>query len=93
MRKGDTISAKPDVKVQVADIPSGGNKAILTLGDGSNIILDSTGNGNLPNQGMTSLINSGNGEIVYKSLNGSTDSIVFNIVRTPRGRQYQRLQL
>lgn len=49
MRKGDTISAKPDVKVQVAGIPSGGNKAMLTLGDGSNIILDSTGNGNLPN--------------------------------------------
>lgn len=89
MRKVDTIAVKPDVKVQVADLPPGGNKAILTLGDGSNIVLDSTVNGNLPNQGATSITRSGNGEIVYKSLNGSTESIVFNTIRTPRGGQYQ----
>ncbi|MEO6686920.1 MAG: FecR domain-containing protein [Dyadobacter sp.] len=89
MRKVDTIAAKPDVKVQVADLPPGGNKAILTLGDGSNIVLDSTVNGDLPNQGATSITRSGNGAIVYKSLNGSTESIVFNTIRTPRGGQYQ----
>jgi len=75
-------------KTEIKDLPPGGNKAILTLGDGTNIVLDSAGNGNLANQGNTSITKSGKGELIY-SLNGQiNNSVVFNTVATPKGGQY-----
>ena len=38
------------------DIPPGGNKAMLTLGDGSTIALDSAANGTLALQGSTKVL-------------------------------------
>ncbi|MEO6687433.1 MAG: FecR domain-containing protein [Dyadobacter sp.] len=73
----------------VADIVPGGNKAVLTLGDGSNIMLDSAGNGNLADQGNSNIIKSGKGELVYKSNNKAAEAIVYNTVTTPKGGQYQ----
>lgn len=74
--------------VQVADILPGGNKAVLTLGDGSSIMLDSAKNGNLASQGNTSVTKSGTGELVYKTSDEISRAVVFNTVTTPKGGQY-----
>ncbi|TDE15223.1 FecR family protein [Dyadobacter psychrotolerans] len=74
---------------QPADIAPGTNKAVLTLGDGSSIILDSAQNGNLASQGNTSVTKSKKGELVYNNPTGSADqNVVFNTVTTPKGGQY-----
>jgi transmembrane sensor len=75
------------------DVPPGGNRAILTLSDGSTIILDSAQNGALTTQGNTNVNKLRNGQLEYQSVpqGGSNrqSSIGFNTLQTPRGGQYQ----
>ncbi len=70
------------------DLPPGGNRAVLTLANGSSIVLDSAGNGAISNQGATKVINT-NGQLTYQA--GETDAatISYNTVSTPRGGQYK----
>jgi len=74
--------------VQLADLPPGGNKAILTLGDGSSIMLDSAKNGSLASQGNTSVTKSRKGELIYNTSAETDEAVVFNTVATPKGGQY-----
>jgi transmembrane sensor len=60
--------------------------AILTLGDGSQIVLDSVSNGVLANQNNTA-VSKKDGELVYTE--GNNASAVNNKMTTPRGRQYK----
>jgi ferric-dicitrate binding protein FerR (iron transport regulator) len=74
------------------DVAPGGNKAVLTLANGAQIILDSAGNGALTQQGNTKIIKLDNGQLSYNSLNGSQtlpDKVFYNTISTPRGGQYQ----
>ncbi|MES2777884.1 MAG: FecR domain-containing protein [Bacteroidota bacterium] len=71
-----------------ADIKPGGNRAILTLANGSTIILDSAANGALSQQGGTSITKQ-DGQLAYNTTNGKPAEILFNMVTTPRGGQYQ----
>jgi len=71
------------------DIPPGGNKAILTLANGSVIVLDTVQKGLLAKQGNTNIIKLANGELVYNSDKKNTGELVYNTVSTPRGGQYQ----
>jgi ferric-dicitrate binding protein FerR (iron transport regulator) len=77
--------------VNIGDVEPGGQKAVLTLSDGSTIVLDNAGNGQIAQQGQTQVIKLGNGEIQYKSGNQKTGAreVVFNTMSTPRGGQYQ----
>ncbi|WP_221392448.1 FecR family protein [Dyadobacter sp. NIV53] len=84
--KARIAQTKPEILV--TDVMPGGNKAVLTLGDGSSIILDSAKNGNLASQGNTSITKSGTGELVYKASGEASNTIVFNTVATPKGGQY-----
>src|SRR6266568_9485649 len=43
------------------DVAPGGDKAILTLSDGSTVVLDSTGNGTIAHQGATNIVKVDNG--------------------------------
>ncbi len=76
-------------KVIENDLLPGGNKAILTLGDGQQIILDSSENGNLASQGNISVIKLDDGRIIYKDALDKPADIVYNTISTPRGGQYQ----
>ncbi|MDO6435176.1 FecR family protein [Flavitalea sp. BT771] len=49
------------------DVSPGGNKAILTLADGSTILLDSAHNGTLRQQGTTKLIKLDSGQLAYQA--------------------------
>ncbi|MFT3701882.1 MAG: FecR domain-containing protein [Agriterribacter sp.] len=68
----------------------GGNKAVLTLGDGSTITLDSASNGSLSTQGNTKVIKLGGGQLQYKG-NGahSMTEVMYNTIATPKGGQYK----
>lgn len=63
------------------------NKVTLTLGDGSEVRLDSAGNGELARQGDASVIKSNNG-LIYQG-DRSYQKIVYNTLSTSRGGQYQ----
>jgi transmembrane sensor len=79
------------------DVQPGGNKAVLTLSDGSTIILDSAANGKLTQQGKTTIIKSGNGQLEYTNENEKSGNpltidhspLTYNTLATPRGGQYQ----
>lgn len=70
-------------------ITPGGNKAILKLGDGREIILDSAGEGTLTKQGQSNVIKSGDGQLQYQAAGNTSSETVFNTIATPRGGQYQ----
>lgn len=71
------------------DVQPGGNKAILTLADGSSIVLDSAGNGTLSMQGNTRVLKLANGKLAYQAAHGADAGPVYNTISTPRGGQYQ----
>ena len=86
-RNEEKISSSPIVK----DIPAGGNKAMLTLSDGSTILLDSAGNGLLARQGDTEISKTKSGQLVY-NLNGAGLNRIetrINTITTPKGGTYQ----
>ena len=68
----------------------GGNRAMLTLADGSTIALDSAQNGVLAQQGSTRIIKLNNGQLAYNPpAAGNGSEAVFNTITTPAGGQYQ----
>lgn len=69
-----------------SDINPGKNGAILTLSDGSKIVLDST-EGALAWQGNSQVINK-EGQLSYAGRSAGT-GVVYNTMTTPNGRQYQ----
>ncbi|MBO9202966.1 MULTISPECIES: FecR family protein [Niastella] len=77
-------------KPETRPVMPGGNKALLTLGDGSVIVLDSAANGALSLQGKTIVLKKQDGQLVYQSQhNGNQDAVAWNAISTPRGGQYQ----
>lgn len=79
------------VKPQKQDVTPGGNKAILTLGDGSTIVLNSAKIGKLARQGNIIIKKAADGQISYNDVSGSRTSKneVYNTATTPQGGQYQ----
>ena len=71
------------------DISPGGNKAVLTLGDGSTITLDSAANGTLAVQGSTKVLKTNKGQLAYNITNEKPTEVLYNTLTTPRGGQYQ----
>lgn len=72
------------------DIAPGGNKAVLTLANGSTIVLDSAKNGTLSQQGNTKVVKLDNGKLIYeKDENANDVAVQYNTITTPRGGQYQ----
>jgi ferric-dicitrate binding protein FerR (iron transport regulator) len=72
------------------DIAPGTNKAILTLGDGRNISLDSASNGAISKQGNVTIIQL-DGKLSYEVSKESLSNIevTYNTIVTPKGGQYQ----
>lgn len=77
-------------KPETRPVMPGGNKALLTLGDGSVIVLDSAANGAISQQGKTIVMKKQDGQLIYESQhNGNQDAVAWNTISTPRGGQYQ----
>ncbi|MGI8637909.1 MAG: FecR family protein, partial [Segetibacter sp.] len=64
------------------------NKALLTLADGSTIVLDDAKNGAIVTQGNSQIIKL-KGKLNYNTLESTNKEIVYNTVSTPHGGQYQ----
>jgi ferric-dicitrate binding protein FerR (iron transport regulator) len=73
-------------------IVPGGNKATLTLANGSVITLDSANNGLLTQQGNIKIRKLANGLVAY-DFNGNNNvfqnDVYYNTISTPRGGEYQ----
>lgn len=88
-RPKDPLALTP-ARRSANDVAAGGNKAVLTLADGSMIILDSASNGTLARQAGAMVQKTSNGAVFYKvdgSKTGQTP--VYNTITTPRGGKYQ----
>ncbi|WP_353138775.1 FecR domain-containing protein [Pseudopedobacter sp.] len=90
----DTGSGEKSLaKVEPAEIYPGGNKAVLTLADGSHIVLDSLANGNVAEQYGSIIKKTKEGQIIYDlsslSSKKTNNEIVYNIISTPKGGEYQ----
>lgn len=83
-----TITASQKQGQYKNDITPGGNKATLTLADGSVIVLDSAQNGSLAQQGNTKIIKLNAGQLAYNNADAN-GKIMYNTITTPRGGQYQ----
>ena len=83
-RSGPAISGHFDMNVA-----PGGNKAMITLADGSTIVLDSAANGALAQQGGAQIVKQANGQIAYVYAGQQPDKIYYNTMSTPRGGQYR----
>ena len=70
-------------------IVPGGNKAILTLQDGSTIVLNDAKEGTIIQQGNTRIIKLANGQIRYDGTDGPADKVSYNTMTTPRGGEYK----
>ncbi|BAV04542.1 FecR family protein [Filimonas lacunae] len=72
------------------DVAPGGNKATLTLADGSVIVLDNAGNGKLTSQNNFSVIKASDGKIAYQQDSVASALVMqYNLLSTPLGGRYQ----
>lgn len=90
-KNGKSISTAP---VDYAElIQPGGNKAILTLSNGSKIVLDDKSNTDIAEQNGIRIKKKENGLLEYVQLSSPiTDnqySTIFNTIETPKGGQYR----
>jgi len=81
-------------KVKPKPIVPGGNKAYLTLANGTNIILDDAKNGEIAAKTGVKVSKTGNGTLVYHFEKKAGETAVneapeFNTITTPRGGQYK----
>lgn len=83
---------KPVIAATHNDVLPGGNKAILTLGNGQQIVLDSAHTGLLTQQGNARINKTDSGTLAYMSTGDKQTEVIYNTLTCPRGGQY-KLQL
>lgn len=73
------------------EVVPGGNKAILTLSNGTKISLTDAVKGLLKNEDGISITKSADGEVVYSATNSENASnrVVQHTIETPRGGEYE----
>lgn len=74
------------------DVGPGGNKAFLTLANGTKLSLTDATDGELAKQAGITIVKTEAGQLVYNVSNTSKEgnaSPLFNTIETPRGGQYQ----
>lgn len=83
-----TISA---TNIAQSNIAPGGNKATLTLANGSIITLDGAITGNIANENGVTIQKLNNGQLAYNksAIRNPASEISYNSLTTPRGGQYQ----
>lgn len=76
---------QPQQQVVTTDVAPGREGAVLTLADGTKVVLDSLGNGIVAEQQGTQVLLK-DGSLTYSAGNASTVS--YNTMATPKGRQF-----
>lgn len=79
---------QPDNTTQtIADLPPGKSGAILTLADGTQLVLDSLENGVIASQNGSETILE-NGKLIYNTMANGEEIVQYNVMSTPKGRQF-----
>jgi ferric-dicitrate binding protein FerR (iron transport regulator) len=73
--------------VAVSGMP-GGDRAVLTLSDGRQIDLDSSGNGAVADQGNVKISKLASGQLAYNVSTEKPGTAAYNILTTPRAGQF-----
>jgi ferric-dicitrate binding protein FerR (iron transport regulator) len=71
------------------DVLPGGDKAVLTLADGTKITLDDAAKGYVTRQGGTTISKQDSGQLTYTAGKTVPDGSLYNTISTPRGGQYR----
>lgn len=75
-----------------SDVAPGGNRATLTLANGTKIGLDSASNGEIAQQGGVTVTKTKSGQLIYNLADLASSAPAaegYNTIATPRGGQYQ----
>lgn len=73
----------------IADVKPGGNKATLTLSNGSQIVLSDAKDGNLASENNTAIQKTKNGQVSYLASAESESAVeLFNLMTIPKGGVY-----
>ena len=87
-------TAEVHMPIKKQDVPAPAvSKAMLTLADGSTIILDSAGIGSLAKQGNALVSKLANGKIEYNNNPGTVATVQFNTLTVPKGSKPMQLVL
>ncbi len=78
----------PSIAVNEHDRSPGGNRAVLTLGNGQRIVLDSAANGTLFSQGGIQAVKLDSGALAY-NMGGTGAEIQMHTLSTPVGGQFR----
>ncbi|GAA3929350.1 DUF4974 domain-containing protein [Chitinophaga oryziterrae] len=78
----------------VEDVPAGGNRAVLTLANGTTLNLDDQENGEIASQNGIKITKTNSGQIIYNVISmahshETSNQTVFNTISTPKGGQFQ----
>lgn len=85
-----TADAAAEEQKNFADVQPGGNRATLTLADGTIIVLDSLTKGAVSTQGSVQVVKPEDGELAYEVIGNSQQGAQgYHVISTPRGGQYQ----
>jgi ferric-dicitrate binding protein FerR (iron transport regulator) len=87
--KPEIAQKESAVRSEKKEVLPGGNRAILTLANGTAIVLDSAGNGELARQGSTRIVKLDNGQLAYHTKGNQDAEVMYNTMTTPRGGQYK----
>jgi transmembrane sensor len=72
------------------DVAPGSNKAVLTLSNGTTIVLDDASNGVVAEQGNAKVLKPADGQLLYSQEGESeNETVAYNTLATPRSGQYQ----
>ncbi|PSL34036.1 FecR family protein [Dyadobacter jiangsuensis] len=76
------------IAAQPTDFAPGGERAVLTLADGSTVVLDSAALGRIASQGNATVTKNADGELSYQVSENDKTVAGMNTISTPAGGQY-----
>jgi ferric-dicitrate binding protein FerR (iron transport regulator) len=89
-KAGTRAQPSASLAAQALPVQPGGNKAVLTLAGGKNIVLDDASDGTVATQGGSHVVKMAAGVLAYAAgSKGDLRQVIYNTLATPRGGQYQ----
>lgn len=87
LRNRPETSPQP-IAQKPTDFAPGGERAVLTLADGSTVLLDSASLGHIASQGNATITKNGEGQLAYQVSGNDKTPARMNTISTPAGGQY-----
>lgn len=88
------LAGNGPAKQIIQDVPAPNvTNAVITLADGSKVILDNAQNGTLATEGNVKVLKLADGQIVYNGTANNSTEVSYNTITVPRGSKIVHLQL